>query len=310
MRMHHMFKTMLLGGVLIMTADCSVEKEEAAHVTQVIAHRGASAYAPENTIAAFRLAAEMKAPWFELDCTLSEDGDVVVIHDDTLNRTTPLKGKVMETPTEVMTQADAGTWFDVKFKDETIPLLSETLDFAKGTIGVYIEIKDSDDDRQLKDELLTSKAGDTPFDKEELDRVLALTDHYGSRNLELTRKVIELVRERKMEKEIVIQSFSPIVCAVALIEAPELRTELLASSDRNDPEVWINFQRWAQLLNVPGFNINKKLATPEFVETMHAQGRTVAVWTVNDESEMKKFQEMNVDFIITDKPDSALNALK
>ena len=300
-------RTLLLGSLVMVNVDCTGESK---HPTQVIAHRGASAYAPENTLAAFRLAAEMNAPWFELDCTLSQDGDVVVIHDDTLNRTTPLKGRVMRTPTNLMTEADAGSWFDDEFSNEKIPLLSETLDFAKDTIGVYIEIKNSDSDHRIEQDILAMKDKDTAFNKKQLKKVLKQIEESESRNLELTRKVIQLVRDRKMEKEIVVQSFSPIVCAVALIEAPELRTELLASSDKDKPEVWEEFQRWVQLLNAPGFNINKKLATPEFVENMHAQGRTVAVWTVNNEADMRKFQEMNVDFIITDKPDIALEVLE
>jgi glycerophosphoryl diester phosphodiesterase len=291
---------------MMTSVDCTSEKEP---TTQVIAHRGASAYAPENTLAAFRLAAEMKAPWFELDCTLSLDGDVVVIHDDTLDRTTALEGRVMDTATKLMTEADAGTWKDAKFSEERVPLLSETLDFAKNTIGVYIEIKNSDNDRELEAEILALRDDDAPFTSEQLKTVLTLIEKSESKNLELTRKVIQLVRDRKMGKEVVIQSFSPIVCAAALIEASELRTELLASASDDKPEVWINFQRWVQLLDVPGFNINKRLATQELVDAMHEQGRTVAVWTVNKKYDMQKFNEMGVDFIITDAPDVALEIL-
>jgi len=296
----------LLGSMLMPMAGCNSETK---HPTQVIAHRGASADAPENTMAAFRLAAEKKAPWFELDCTLSLDGDVVVIHDDTLDRTTPLKGKVMETPTAEITKADAGSWKDPKFSEEMVPLLSETLDYAKGTIGVYIEIKNSDNDSALITEILALQETDTAFTTDQLKDVLSRIEKSDSQNLKLTRKVIQQVKDRNMGTEIVIQSFSPIVCAVALIEAPELRTELLASEDRKRPELWTNYLRWVQLLDVPGFNINKNSVTSELVETMHAQGRTVAVWTVDGESEMQKLQAMNVDFIITNKPGVALNIL-
>ena len=270
----------------------------------VIAHRGASAYAPENTLAAFRLAAEMKADYFELDCTLSRDGEVIVIHDDTLDRTTPLNGAVMATNANLITKADAGTWFDPKFADETVPTLAETLDFAKGTIGVYIEIKDSDpnDEILMKTlmELGMSKGGLLPELK---DDVLEAISNAKSPNLELTRKVIALVRERKMEDEVVIQSFSPSVCAVALIEAPEIRTELLAASSKDNPDIWPMFQQWAKMLKAHGFNCHKDLVTPELVDEFHRLNMSLAVWTVNDEADMKRLADLGVDAIITDRPD-------
>lgn len=271
---------------------------------QVIAHRGASAYAPENTLAAFRMASEMKADYFELDCTLSRDGEVIVIHDDTLDRTTPLQGPVMATNASLITKADAGTWFDPKFSDETVPTLAETLEFAKDTIKVYIEIKDSDpNDAILLKTLLELGMTQGELLPELDEEVMAAIKASETPNLELTRKVIEQVRERDMEDEVVIQSFSPIVCAIALIEAPELRTELLASSSRDNPEIWPAFQQWAKFLKAHGFNINKDLATKELVDEFQALGMTMAVWTVNDKAEMERLANLGVDAIITDRPD-------
>ncbi len=121
----------------------------------VIAHRGASAYAPENTLAAFSLAADMGAHWFELDCTLTKDGEVIVIHDDTIDRTTGVEGVVAEMTLAELKRYDAGSWFDAKFAGERLPMLGEALDLGKDRrIGVYIEIKDSDDDRALNSQLM------------------------------------------------------------------------------------------------------------------------------------------------------------
>lgn len=277
---------------------------------KVIAHRGASAYAPENTLAAFRLASEMKADFFELDCTLSLDGEVIVIHDDTLDRTTPLEGSVMKTVAAAIIALDAGSWFDSKFSEEKVPTLKQTLDFAKDTIGVYIEIKDSDpnDETLLKVlyELGQAKGGLLP---DSADDVMNAIEGSNSPNLELTRKVIELVRERKMEDEVVIQSFSPIVCAVALIEAPEIRTELLAAANKDDPEMWPMFQEWGKMLQAHGFNCHKDLVTRRLVEEFHALGMSMAIWTVNDERDMKRLAEMGVDSLITDRPDVCLSTL-
>ena len=128
----------------------------------VIAHRGASAYAPENTLAAFQLASDMKADWFELDCTLTKDGEVIVIHDDTVDRTTPAEGRVADLTLAELKTLDAGTWRDPEFADERLPTLGESLDFAKGKIGVYIEIKDSDDDSALREQILEGAPAPRP----------------------------------------------------------------------------------------------------------------------------------------------------
>jgi len=147
--------TRLLTGCIVMAACTSIEAGAAPGLTDVIAHRGASAYAPENTLAAFALAAEMGANWFELDCTLTRDGEVIVIHDDTIDRTTGAKGSVAEMTLSELKQYDVGSWFDPKFAEERFPTLGEALDLAKEKrIGVYVEIKNSDDDRELMRELL------------------------------------------------------------------------------------------------------------------------------------------------------------
>jgi glycerophosphoryl diester phosphodiesterase len=299
----------LLGSILLMTGDTAAGDTKLGEGTSVIAHRGASAYAPENTLAAFQLAAEMNTPWFELDCTLTSDGDVVVIHDDTLDRTTPLSGKVIKTPTAQVIAADAGSWYDAKFSDIKIPTLDSVLEFSKDTIGVYIEIKDSDNDGALKADLFAMTDGDDSLIPKQQDEVMRRIKDSGTVNLELTRKVIQLVRDHGMEKEVVIQSFSPVICAIVLIEAPDLRTELLASGSSDHPEQWPNYQRWVRLINAHGFNIQKGLASKTLIDQMHQEGRTVAVWTVNGKREMQKLADMGADFIITNRPDVALETL-
>ncbi len=110
-------------------------------MTRVIAHRGASAHAPENTLAAFALAVEMQADMVELDVHLCKDGQLVVIHDATLDRTTSGSGNVAEHTLAQLRQLDAGGWFDRKFGRERIPTLSEALETVGGECGVNVEIK-------------------------------------------------------------------------------------------------------------------------------------------------------------------------
>jgi glycerophosphoryl diester phosphodiesterase len=93
-----------------------------------IAHRGASSYAPENTFAAFDLAVEMGIGEIELDVHFTKDSQIIVIHDETLDRTTNSTGPVCDWTLEELQSLDAGSWFDEKFSGEKIPALGETLD--------------------------------------------------------------------------------------------------------------------------------------------------------------------------------------
>lgn len=109
---------------------------------QLIAHRGASQLAPENTLSAFAQAKALGATWLEFDVQLSADHHAVIIHDDTLERTTNGQGNVKDTSWEVLRTLDAGSWFDSKFKDETIPDLQETLPWlATNNMAANVEIK-------------------------------------------------------------------------------------------------------------------------------------------------------------------------
>ncbi|MGI6460048.1 MAG: glycerophosphodiester phosphodiesterase [Candidatus Hydrogenedentales bacterium] len=276
---------------------------------EVIAHRGASARAPENTLAAFQLAHELKADWFELDCTLTSDGEVLCIHDSTVDRTTNGKGAVAEMTLAELKQLDAGAWKHADFAGERLPTLAESLDLARGRIGVYIEIKSSDNDAALEQAIL-DRARDLPIlSRAEGDAMLALMAESGSRNYELTMKVIDLVRERRMEQEIVIQSFSPVCCAVAKLSAPDLRVEFLSGLNSQEHDKWENGARWVFLLGLDGWNANAEGITAGRLAAMQAAGRSVAVWTVDDVDAMRRFVALGVNAIITNRPDAALDVL-
>ncbi|HEX2514267.1 MAG TPA: glycerophosphodiester phosphodiesterase family protein, partial [Chloroflexota bacterium] len=109
--------------------------------TLVVAHRGASAEAPENTLAAFRLALQQGAPAVECDVHLSADGYPVVIHDETVDRTTNGKGAVGGLTRAALQGLDAGSWRGPRFAGEPIPTLEETLELCAGRARLFIEIK-------------------------------------------------------------------------------------------------------------------------------------------------------------------------
>ena len=107
----------------------------------IIAHRGASALCPENTIASFLLALEAKADIIELDVHLSRDDEVVVIHDNTVNRTTNGRGKVRDLGLDELKELDAGRWFARAFAGQKIPTLDEILRLPVNSAKINIELK-------------------------------------------------------------------------------------------------------------------------------------------------------------------------
>jgi hypothetical protein len=113
-------------------------------IPHIVAHRGASIEAPENTIAAFRVAGARQAKWIECDVTLSADNQCVLIHDDTLERTTNGTGPIHKQPLSVLRELDAGSWFSDIYKGERIPTLNDTLEtLFFMDMGANLEIKPS-----------------------------------------------------------------------------------------------------------------------------------------------------------------------
>jgi glycerophosphoryl diester phosphodiesterase len=110
---------------------------------QILAHRGASAYAPENTLSAFRVAIDQRADWLELDVQQSKDGQLVVFHDLRMERTTNGHGNLRDLTLEQIQALDAGSWFDAKFAGEKVPTFEEVVALARERgIKIFPEIKD------------------------------------------------------------------------------------------------------------------------------------------------------------------------
>ncbi|WP_248929217.1 glycerophosphodiester phosphodiesterase [Paenibacillus hamazuiensis] len=108
----------------------------------IIAHRGAKGMAPENTLAAFKLGLEQGCHAIELDIHLSADGELIVCHDDTLDRTTNGKGRIADMTLAEIKKFDAGLWYGEEFRGETIPTLGEVFDLVPESIMINIEVKD------------------------------------------------------------------------------------------------------------------------------------------------------------------------
>jgi len=152
----------------------------------VIAHRGASSYAPENTLAAFDLALAMGVRHIELDVDVTCDGHIVVIHDDTVDRTTNGSGPVTSHTLAALRALDAGSWFGDTFTDERIPTFHEVLERYQGRAHLHTEIK-----------------GHSPS---------------------LSQRTADVIRTHGMEEQVTITSFQHLRLEEMRAYAPELPT--------------------------------------------------------------------------------------
>ncbi|GGA32281.1 glycerophosphoryl diester phosphodiesterase [Kroppenstedtia guangzhouensis] len=228
---------------------------------RIFAHRGFSAAAPENTMAAFRLAAEAGADGLELDVHLSKDREVVVIHDETVSRTTDGKGKVRELTLEELRRLDAGSRFGREFAGEKIPLLHEVLELAvQKNLWLNIELKNN----KFPDPALEEK-------------VLELTARFG-----LTRKVI-------------FSSFNHYSLRRLKEKQPEVDTALLYMARLIEP--W----HYADRVGADSLHPYWPTVTEEVIRSCRERGLNLRPFTVNQAREMRRLIRLGVNGIITDK---------
>lgn len=239
----------------------------ATHVLN-IAHRGASAVAPPNTLAAFRKAAELGADGIELDVHLSADGVPVVIHDFTVDGTTDGTGRVRDLPLAALRELDAGSRFDPAFAGERIPTLEE----------VFAEVGD----RLLINVELKSMPGNEYPGMEEA--------------------VAGLIRRFGLTERVLVSSFNPLALRRFRKVAPEVPIGFLYETAPLSRLA----QLLAALL--PGLRPQAlhphwSLVGPETVRRAHRRGRKVVVWTVDEPEAMARLSGWGVDAIITNYPD-------
>jgi len=230
----------------------------------VVAHRGNSAVAPQNTLAAFEAAWRAGAGSIELDVQLTEDGHVVVIHDDTVDATTSGTGALARLDLEEVRALDAGSWFSPAFAGQRVPTFAEVVDLllARPGIDLLLEVK-------------------------------------GSWTVDQVRLVTEPLRAAGLTDRVIGQSFWPETVA-ALGEAdPDLRRGLLVATVDDDL-----LDRCADLgvmtCNPMGTLL---LEHPDLVARLHAAGLQVAVWTLDEPEHWEAAVGLGVDAIITDRPD-------
>lgn len=232
-----------------------------------VAHRGAAGYAPENTIAAFDKGLEMKADYIEIDVQRSKDGELVVIHDTTVDRTTDGTGRVGDLTLDQIRSLDAGSFKGEQFAGEKIPTFDEVLDRYHGKIGILIEMKAPELYPGIE-ESVAQELKERNLDKPQNDKIILQSFNFDSM--------------KKMDKLL-----------------PEVPIGVLTYSQTHTTDLALHeFASYADY-----FNPSYGLVTKELVDKVHELGMEIQSWTVRSPEAAQFLIDMKVDGIITDYPD-------
>lgn len=232
----------------------------------LIGHRGYPARFPENTLASFEGAMQAGCDMIELDVTLTRDRKVVVIHDDTIDRTTNGKGVVLHHTLEEIQRLDAGGWFDPRFSTERVPELGEVMKLTAGRCMLNIEIKES-----------------------------AYEANYPADAIE--HQVVKLVKASAAMDRVVISSFDRrILERIAGMDTPPAVAFI---SDHGADQGILDM-----LLAMKAFSWHPrfKVLTRDQVDRLHAAGLKVFPWTINTRDEAEKILALGVDGLICNDP--------
>jgi len=234
----------------------------------IIAHRGASNLAPENTLSSISKAIELAVNFIEIDVHLSKDGIPVVIHDAMLRRTTDAKTdkRITDMTLKEIKSLDAGIWFAPSFSGEKIPTLTEVLELKRGPVGIMIEIKKGQS--QIKT---------------------------------LVKAVCDLLSQQQNQQsgDIIVGSFSPNIVEEIQVRYPTLQLIGIAE-DFN----MISFLRSKKLQR---FALWYKLINPALMQTLHDENTKVWAFTVDDPKIAEFLLSIHVDGLITNNFSSFLH---
>lgn len=238
----------------------------------VIAHRGASAVAPANTMTAFEKAAVLGADGIEFDVHLSADGVPVVIHDFAVDATTDSSGRVAEMDLAQIKQLDAGSYFDPAFAGEHIPTLEEVLQAFGNQLLLNIELKST-----------------------------------SPRDNGLEQAVLTLVKQHDLGSRVLLSSFNPFSLRRAKKIAPHVRAGLLYAPDL---PIFLSRAWLAPLFPHEARHPEHTMVDARYMAWARRHGYRVNVWTVDDPDEMRRLIDLGVDGIITNVPDVLRDILR
>lgn len=266
--------------------------------TLILGHRGASASAPENTLAAFQRAFELGADGIELDVTLTKDGAAVVLHDDRVDRTSNGKGLVSEMTLAEIQRLDAGSWFDAKFRGEKFPTLEQVLDTVPRDKLINIELKTL--------ALRPWPAQATRLNAPQYVKISLqmLTRLWEPPKLEQT--IVRIIEHAHAENRVIISSFNPIALYRVMKLNPSLPRGLLYFKELP----FFLGRAWLRPLARPqAIHPRNTTITPRLAQWATARGYQVNTWTVDDIAEMQRLVSLGVHAIITNQPDVLRGAM-
>lgn len=229
----------------------------------IIAHRGESAAAPENTIAACKLALDQGASWLEVDVNISRDGELFLHHDDTLERCTNGTGYLVSKSSQELLALDAGSWFSKSFSGEKPGTLNELVALLESrSAGLNLEVK-------------PTPGWEYPL----VDAVCARIKAGWPANVPL-----------------LISSFSPLALEALRQQLPDMKLGLLVSAI---PDDW---QLWMERFNCNTFHCAADFVTPGFCQQAKDAGYPVLCYTVNDKARSTELLAMGVSSVFSDNP--------
>ncbi len=235
----------------------------------IIGHRGASAAAPENTLAAFTLAIDLKADAVELDVKLTKDGVPIVMHDPTVDRTTNGHGKVADLTLADLKKLDAGMKKDPKFAGERVPTLAEVFEAVAATRSVWVNVE--------------------------------LTN-YTTRSDGLEAEVVALIQKMNLQRRVLLSSFNPFALRNARRLEPSLPVAQLTAQHM---PIYLRDAWLAPFIRHEARHPHYVQLKKRGVAYYKRRGYRVNVWTVNDPADLRDFARQGVDGLITDVPDVA-----
>ena len=240
--------------------------------TIVFAHRGASGYAPENTLPAFELAAEMHAAGIEFDVQITRDHKLIIHHDRELGRTEDATGELSDWNFLDLRAMDVGSWYGSDFVGVRMPTPTEVVEAVGGRLLLNFEL--------INDEPKLNGVGEL---------------------------LVALFRRMNLFDRAMISSFNPL----ALWEVRRLEPRIaLGALWSADAPYYVQSPDWGDRIHPEAIHPRHVLVTEEMVTEAHSRGQRVHTWTVNDEKTARRMIDLGVDMVMGDYPDMLNEAIQ
>lgn len=240
--------------------------------TLIFAHRGASGYAPENTMAAFILAADMGAHGIEFDVQITRDQRLIIHHDRVLGRTEDATGPLKNWTFADLRSMDVGSWHSGDFGSAQMPTPEEVVEEVGHRLLLNFEL--------VNDSIHLNGTADL---------------------------LVDLFQRMNLYDRAMISSFNP--RSLWRVKKLEPRITLGALWDPTEPW-YLRGSWWRDLLQPQALHPRHDLVTPSMVEQSHGRGQRIHTWTVNDAATARRLADMGVDMLMGDYPDRLLDALR